>query len=165
MRLAFLVLSFNLLVAGCGSSRNSNQAPKQQRGCGELDGVEPVEPVVVGEHPLSLGLEGSCPIFEPVPCTSSLDDYASLCGPDCWPATGTHSSGDEWLIGCEYSLRAPCADLDYVPEPKCYQDPFDGDEYWYTYPSCPIILEALFCWTPCDPERRWPDPPEYCPAR
>ena len=164
MRLTLLLVSFSLLVAACGSSSNSNQAPKQRRGCGELDGVEAVEPVVVGEHPLSLGLEGSCPIFEPVPCTSSLEDYASLCGPDCWPATATHSSGDEWLIGCEYSLPSPCGLLEYESKPECYWDPFVGEEFWYTYSWCPGVVEALFCWTPCDPDQTWPtDPPDFCP--
>ena len=120
------------LKPGCASlflfSLSTSWAPEQRREWGELDGVQPVEPVVVGEHPLSFGLEGSCPIIEPVPCTSPLDDYASLCGPDCWPATATHRNGDEWLIGCEHSLRVPCADLDYMPKPKCYRDPSDGDE-------------------------------------
>ncbi|MFW2386912.1 MAG: hypothetical protein ACN4G0_01140 [Polyangiales bacterium] len=127
--------------------------------------MAPVEPVVVGEHPLSLGLEGSCPIIEPVPCTSPIDAYDALCGPDCWPATATNENGDEWLIGCEYSLMAPCADLEYVREAKCYIDPYQGERYWYTYPGCPLVLEALFCFTPCDPEPYWPDPPDFCLER
>jgi len=162
-----LLIAFSclgLLALGCNDG-GSQGPPAKLRACGELEGVEPVEPVVIGEHPLENGLEGSCPIFEPVPCTSAIDAYDSLCGPDCWPATATKENGDEWLIGCEYSLMTPCADLEYVSKPECYRDPFNGDQYWYTYPGCPSILEALFCWTRCNPDQRWPAPPDYCPAR
>ena len=162
LRLAFSCLG--LLSLGCNDTEPQG-FPTNVRACGELDGVAPVEPMVVGEHPQLFGLDGSCPIFEPVPCTSELDAYDALCGPDCWPATATHRNGDEWLIGCEYNLPTPCGQLDYVPQPECYRDPFVGEEFWYTYPSCPIVLEAIFCWTPCTPDERWPDPPEYCPER
>lgn len=157
-----LLLMASLLVA-CGSDGDPNQAPKRIRACGELEGVTAVEPAVIGEHPLQNGIEGSCPIFEPVPCTSSREEYASLCGPHCWPATATRQNGDEWLIGCEYSLMTPCADLDYTPKPRCYVDPYAGERYWHTYPGCPSVLEALFCFTPCEPQPNWPDPPDFCP--
>ncbi|MFW2386910.1 MAG: hypothetical protein ACN4G0_01130 [Polyangiales bacterium] len=167
MRALLLVLAcFSLLTLGCNDG-GSEGPPARIRACGELDGVEPVEPVVIEEDPPSLGLEQVCPTFEPIPCTSQIDAYDALCGPGCRPATATNENGDEWLIGCEQSLMMPCGDLEYVRQTVCFRDPFNGDEYWYTSPGCPIIFEALLCWTHCDPDRYWPpiDWPIYCPPR
>ncbi|MDH3728738.1 MAG: hypothetical protein OER77_14500 [Myxococcales bacterium] len=168
MRALLLVFScVSLLTLGCNDS-GPQGAPAKIRACGELDGVEPVERVVIEENPPSLGLEQDCPSFEPVPCTSPIDAYDALCGPGCRPATATNENGDEWLIGCEHSLMTPCPDIDYVPKTECFRDPFNGDEYWYTYPGCSAVLVAIFCWTSCDPDRIWPAPIDwslYCPAR
>ena len=79
-RLLRALASCSLLVA-CSDSTTRNDLPQPPAGpfrsCGELDGVEPVEPVVVGKGAFD------CPIFAPVPCTEPKDGYNSFCGEGC----------------------------------------------------------------------------------
>jgi hypothetical protein len=158
MRILLFLFACTFLLAGCDESTRADQAPKQLRGCGELDGTAPAEPVVVGED------DWGCPIFEPVPCTEPLSAYDSLCGSECGPVTGVGANGDAWLIGCDFTSQMPCADFLFDPPTQCFRDPFAGNELWYTSPGCHVHFGALFCWSPCDPETEawWGDPPDYC---
>ncbi len=160
-----MVLSCGFLLAGCGGVTDADQAPKQLRSCGELEGVAPVEPVVVAED------EWGCPVFEPVPCTEPLTAYEPVCGPECAPTTGVDANGDAWVIGCDISSDRPCADVYFDPPTQCFRDPFVRRELWYTSHGCHVFFGALSCWSTCDPETQtqtqgwWTDPPDDCPAR
>lgn len=150
-----LLISFLLVVAGCGDGSPSHEAPKapeRLRSCGELEGIDLVEPVVTG-----VGSYG-CPIFDPVPCTQPRDAYEDLCGDDCSFGTATHSNGDEWAVGC--APRLLCADLDSDPFVLCHEDPASGDRLFYdSGGTCFPIYEGLWCsWPPCDEEL----PPGAC---
>lgn len=96
--LAFTCL---LLLCGCGDTGAEPEAPKQVRLCGDLVGVEPVEPTVIGED------EYGCPVFQPVPCTRPRHEQEWACGPDCRTATAFDSEGDEWVMGCAGGV-VPC---------------------------------------------------------
>ena len=140
-----------LLPCGCGDTGAEPEAPKQVRLCGDLDGVEPVEPTVIGED------EYGCPVFQPVPCTRPRHEQEWACGPDCRTATAFGSDGDEWVMGCAGGSRplpVGCIDLEPDPPPRslCVVDPFEGDEWWFGT-NC-AVANVFFvyqsCWAPCD---------------
>lgn len=133
------------LLIGCGDT-GSPSAPKTNRRCGELDGVAQVDPIVVDHDELG------CPVFAPVPCSLPIDEYQSVCGPDCRPDTGTKANGDEWLLGCA-TRKGPigCLDIEVPPiPPDCFVDPHVGDRYWYGLAQCEIPIYSVFCWERCD---------------
>jgi hypothetical protein len=110
MRALFL-LELGVFLSGCGESPSATQRPEVVRQCGELEGVEPVDPVIVGEYPIFLGEGGmdSCPIITPVPCTKPVAEYVDLCGAECTPKTAAGADGDAWLVGCAWTMRGtPC---------------------------------------------------------
>ncbi len=138
-----------LLLFGCGDTASTQEeAPKQIRFCGELDGVEPVEPTVTGED------EYGCPIIQPVPCTRPATEHRWACGPDCRPATAFSSDSDEWVIGCVLRSLLPdgCSDPEPDPPPLCITDPFVGNDWWLSI-DC-RAANGFFaldsCWAPCD---------------
>jgi hypothetical protein len=138
-----------LLALACGDdSPYWTQAPKDRRSCGELDGVDPVPPVVVGED------DFGCPIFAPVPCTEPWESYHSLCGEGCRPRSAFSDEGDAWLIGCSAFIDvAACNDLEPPDQPLCVLDPFEGKPYWYFFSgSCSYVFIPLQCWDACDPD-------------
>jgi hypothetical protein len=144
-----LLILFLFVVAGCGDGSSPSQAPRvpeQLRSCGELEGIDLVEPVVTG-----VGVYG-CPIFDPVPCTQPRDAYEGLCGDGCNFGTATHSNGDEWAVGC--APRLPCGGPDSNPFVLCHEDPASGDRLFYgSGGMCPPLYEGLWCsWPPCDEE-------------
>ena len=156
MRALPFALACLLLLASCGDS-TAQQAPRRVRSCGELEDVEPIEPVVIGEDVLG------CPIFAPVPCTEPRAEYGAICGANCSPATATSADGDEWLLGCAgYPPFAGCGDLEYEPVTKCYVDPFAGNAFWYTFAGCnsPTFVSVI-CWSPCNENEE--APPDACP--
>ena len=165
MRALPLPLVVVLVASGCGDSTPAQQPPTDVRKCGELEGVEPVEPVVVGEFPLPAFWEevGSCPIIDPVPCTSPIAEYSSLCGSECTPQVAAGSDGDAWLVGCAWTHRGlPCGGPDYN-EDHCVIDPLDGRAYWIHVDECdPVFLPMWLCWSPCDGDRE-EEPAEWCP--
>jgi hypothetical protein len=148
MRALAFLLAGSVALGACGGDAGSTQPPKQLRACGHLEGVESVEPVVVGADFLG------CPVFAPVPCTKEVAEYDSLCGSDCSPAIGTKADGDAWLLGCE--TRGPaagCGGPDFH-ETYCGIDPFEGVPYWWGLNECdPFFIYFLDCWEPCDESR------------
>lgn len=145
-----LALASLLLLSGCGDSPPAQEeAPKRTRRCGELDGVEPVEPTVLG------GDEFGCPIIEPVPCTRPRHEHEWACGSDCKTATAFRSDGDEWVLGCVGgSLNLPDGGADPEPDPPplCLLDPIDG-ERWVFNIDCDLgnfLFAARLCWPPCN---------------
>jgi len=138
--LAFACLA--LLTLGCNDSGPQGFPPKV-RACGELEGVEPVEPMVVGEDYLG------CPVFAPVPCTKEVVEYDSLCGDVCSPAVAAKQDGDAWLVGCETRPGVGCVG-DYQ-EDFCGIDPFEGETYWWSVNECdPFFIYFFDCWESCD---------------
>lgn len=149
------LLALPIAAAGCGESGAPN-APELVRKCGELDGVEPVDPVVVEED------EVGCPVFAPVPCVRSLESYVSVCAPGCWPDTGVAEDGDEWLLGCRSTVPVACLDLESEPRPRaCVLDPDDQSPYGYSSHDCAVAFLRLYCWQRCD--GTGPLNPELCP--
>jgi hypothetical protein len=144
MPLAVLVLSWCVLFVGC-SDAGTQGPPKRVRSCGELVGVAPVEPVVLGQDYFG------CAVFAPVPCTKPVTEYSSLCGSDCGPAIAAKEDGDAWLVGCE--TRGPtvgCGGPDYR-EVICGVDPFENEVYWWAVNECdPFFVYYLDCWESCN---------------
>lgn len=168
MRALILLSSVWALLAACGDNSGLKQPPEVVRKCGELEGVEPVEVVVIGSYPIDLGLgeTGSCPMFAPVPCTRPIREYSALCGEECVPQTGTHPNGDTWLVGCAWTMRGMgCTGPDFHVV-QCGLDPHRGEPYWLSFRECqPAFLPASYCWEGCDgAEWLWDDPIEVEPA-
>ena len=143
-----LLLLLVTSVSCANDSGAARQAPEHLRYCGELDGVEPVEPVIVGEDAVG------CPVFAPVPCTKSIGEYEQVCGLDCGPYTGTSPEGDSWLVGC---ARKPgfvgCGGPDLSLD-LCGIDPFEGRELWFHITECQWPFAYFWdCWESCDGSR------------
>lgn len=166
MRCLFWAVVLLLAAAGCGESEAPGP-PELVRKCGELDGVEPVEPVVVGQYPIGLGRDetGSCPMFAPVPCTEPVNEYASLCGTECVPQTAQSSDGDTWLVGCAWAMRGmPCGGLDFELV-ACGRDPYSNAGYWFEFRECePAFLPFWYCWPTCNDRDTLNEPQEWCPV-
>ena len=160
------ILACSCALLACGEDASHPQRPEAVRKCGELDGVEPVAPVIVGEYPIELGRDetGSCPMFAPVPCTEPLSEYASLCGTECAPQTAEGTDGDTWLVGCAWALRGfPCVGFDFELV-TCSRDPYSNDPYWFVFTECkPVFLPFSFCWPTCDDGETPNEPAEWCP--
>lgn len=138
-----------LLLCSCGDTATETETPLQLRYCGELDGVEPVEPTVTSED------EYGCPVFEPVPCTRPRQEQEWACGSDCRTATAFDSNGDEWVMGCAGGSRplpAGCIDLEPDLPPLCVVDPFAGEQWWFrtNCAAANILFVSQSCWAPCD---------------
>ena len=163
MRALFLLV-LGVFLSGCGESPSATQRPEVVRQCGELEGVEPVDPVIVGEYPIFLGEGGmdSCPIITPVPCTKPVAEYVDLCGAECTPKTAAGADGDAWLVGCAWTMRGtPCGGPDYN-EDHCVVDPNTDRTYWIHVNECDsVFLPMWLCWSDCGEERIEP-PAEWC---
>lgn len=165
-----LILLLGLMLAACGDDTDSTQQPDLVqrpgvvRDCGELDGVDPVDPVVVGQSSIEhRGETRSCPMFAPVPCTRPLWDYRAICGEGCLPQTAVTPGGDTWLTGCVLDTPGmPCNLNDTEPAVVCLRDPYVGNPYWFWFYGCGSPFIELACWSVCDAEAP-PDPPEWCP--
>lgn len=122
--------------------------------CGQLEGVEPVEPEVIG-----VGKYG-CPIVRPVPCTKPQSQYRDVCGPDCWPATvlETNQEATPWFAGC-YPGHA-CPDVDFNTF-YCVVDPFVNRTFEFNPDGCQYPQQTE-CSTGCDPDIVFAPPPAYC---
>lgn len=137
---ALPLVAFLAAVYGCGDSDSGLRVPETVRKCGELEGVEPDEPAILGEDRLG------CPFFAPVPCARPTEAYALMCGADCWPYTGVAEDGDEWLLGCRSRVPVGCLDLESAPAPPvCVLEPYYGRPLWL-YPSnnCEVPPLSLF---------------------
>lgn len=140
-----------LLPFGCSDTDTETEAPKQVRLCGDLDGVEPIEPTIIRED------EYGCPVFQPVPCTRPRGEQEWACGPNCRTATAFDSDGDEWVMGCAGGSRPlPVGCIDLEPDPPlrslCVVDPFERNE-WRFEINCAfanVIFVYQSCWAPCD---------------
>jgi len=149
----FILVGFLLSLApACGDdSPYWIRAPKDRRSCGELDGVDPVAPVVVGKD------DFGCPVFAPVPCTEAWESYGSLCGDGCRPESMVAANGDAWLVGCAAVVDGPDGrvEIEPPPPPVCLLDPFEAEKYWLFFGSG-CSNDALFspgaCWATCDPD-------------
>jgi len=144
MRFLVFVVPCLISLGACGSDAPLER-PTTARDCGELEGVEPVEPVVLGTD--SFG----CPVFAPVPCMKSTEDYRAICGTDCVPATALKANGDAWLVGCKTRGGAVfCGGPDYHEE-ICGIDPFKNEVYWWSVTECSaVFIYAAECWNSCD---------------
>jgi hypothetical protein len=150
MRVLLLFLASMLAVVGCNDARNEQrepEAPALLRKCGELDGVEPVAPLLLGKDRVG------CPVFAPVPCTKPLAEYELVCGSDCGPRTATSVDGDAWFVGCTWQGPPDgCSGPDYELV-WCSIDPFEGEEFWLTFRECQDPFVYYWdCWTTCDGE-------------
>jgi hypothetical protein len=164
MRVLFLLV-LGVFLSGCGESDSAPQRPESVRKCGELDGVEPVEPVVSGAYPIDWGDEAlSCPMFAPVPCTEPLIEYSSLCGSECVPQTAEGADGDTWLVGCAWARRGvPTTGFDFHLV-QCSHDPYEGREYWLEFfESSAPFLPLAYCWPTCEDGKPLNEPAEWCP--
>jgi hypothetical protein len=162
MRALPLLLVLLVALSGCGDSTTAPERPETVRKCGELEGVQPVEPSIIGQFPIPSGPDevGGCPIIQPVPCTKPIAEYVSLCG-ECAPQVAAGSEGDAWLVGCAWRSGF-CGGLDYS-EDFCVVDPQDGQTYWIHVTECsPAFLPMAACWSPCEGERE-EEPAEWCP--
>jgi hypothetical protein len=136
------------------------------RKCGELEGVIPLDPIVLGHYPIELARDetGSCPMFAPVPCTKPLSEYASVCGAECVPQTAEGSDGDTWLVGCARSTRGMgCSGPDFHLV-QCSHDPYEGEAFWFEIFECrPPFVPLWFCWPTCDDGETINEPLAWCP--
>ena len=147
MRSLGLLLASALLTVGCNDGDAAPLGiPEMLRSCGELDGVGPVEPVVLGQD-----AEG-CPIFEPVPCTQPRAYYEALCGEGCGAGVARNADGDEWVPGC-WANCAPVAGIDGDEGPffACHDDPVSGETLWSIVAPCASLYDRMRCtWEPCE---------------
>ncbi|MDH3656305.1 MAG: hypothetical protein OEN21_18755 [Myxococcales bacterium] len=165
MRLFILSLTLPAILVGCGGDSGSVPQAAVVRLCGELDGVEPVEPVLLGQYPIELinGEIGSCPMFAPVPCTETGAYYKAVCGEGCVARSAVSPEGDTWVVGCSRDDRLRgCSEFDFE-RVECARDPYDGNPYWFTFRECQhTFFPYSFCWQDCagDPLG---DSAEWCP--
>lgn len=152
-RLLTLLCGLTTLLVACGGDSDTVPRSEVVRLCGELDGVEPVDPVVVGQYPVERagGGTGSCPMFAPIPCTRPFADYIAVCGDGCQPTTAVTPDGDTWLVGCNVDLTGVgCSDPDFESV-ECARDPYEGNPYWFTFREClHPFLPYSACWRGCD---------------
>ena len=163
---ALSLLALVAFLAGCGASSSTPQRPEIVRQCGELEGVEPVDPVIVGSYPVPTASGGTadCPMFAPVPCTSPKAEYVPLCGEECFPQTAEGADGDTWVVGCAWRMRGiPTSGADWH-HVQCSYDPYDGGEYWFEFfESSPVFAPVWQCWVTCDDGEPYNEPAEWCP--
>jgi len=159
-----------VLLLGRGSDTLS--APSDVRRCGEIAGIDPVTPVLNGEYVLAEPGDG-CPMFEPVPCTSSIEEYRSICGEGCRPATAAASNGDTWLVGCsvEVVVEGPVGPgLEGPMARECLRSPYDDEPFWFATGNnlaapgaLPFFAPGVFCWPSCETgDTMFPREP-WCP--
>lgn len=160
-----LLVALSATLVACGDNSDPAQPPEVIRKCGGLEGVDPVEPVVVGQYPIELarGEMGSCPMLAPVPCTRPIEDYLTVCGERCLPTTAVNPDGDTWLVGCAVNTRGmPCGGPDFH-RVECGRDPYNSNAYWFEFRECQHpFVPFWFCWPPCDGDP-YNEPEEWCP--
>lgn len=112
--------------------------------CGDPLGIEPIEPVVIGED------RNGCPAVTPVPCTLPLAHYGDLCGLDCYPATiqEANQEATPWFAGCSPRGMA-CLDVDFNSF-VCLVDSTVGRTFELDLDGCGRTT-APVCASECDP--------------
>lgn len=156
--LGVLIIAFLLLAVGCNDAGPTSMGrPELIRSCGELVGVEPVEPVVLYEDPYG------CPTFDPVPCTQPREYYDAVCG-DCWAGSAVNADGDEWVPGCLASCVVFGPDGSEGPFFICNRGPESGEMLWSAFGNCASLYERMVCtWPVCGDDEPLMGPPTGCP--
>ena len=152
--LAFVLVS---LVNACGSDAAAPVSlgePALQRRCGQLEGVDSIEPLVRGSS------SNGCALFDPVPCAEPRDYYDAVCGEGCGVLTAVDEDGDSWALGCVATSGCPIGPQDSpdgsgfsIPS-ACRRNPASGAMLWFISGWCGASNEPMTCdWQPCNDDR------------